>query len=94
VLSDRDRQVLAAMERSLAAQDLAQETHPDLDTPGPARDRRGSRWAGVVGGVLAGVVAPVVVLATVPAIPAVLIVIVLALVGRVVAMCAVDDSRT
>jgi hypothetical protein len=93
VLSDRDRQVLAAMERSLAAQDLAPEPPvDDRDASGPPHSRRGSRWVGVVGGVLAGVVAPVVVLATVPAIPAVLIAIVLALVGRVVAMCAVDDG--
>ena len=93
VLSDRDRQVLAAMERSLAAHHLAPE--PPLEgRDAPARRHRGSRWVGVVGGVLAGVVAPLVVLATVPTLPAVMIVIVLALVGRVVAMCAVDDSRS
>jgi hypothetical protein len=88
--------VLAAMERSLAAQDLAPEPPlRDGAAPDPARGRYGSRWVGVVGGVVVGVVAPVVVLATVPTLPAVLIVIVLALVGRVVAMCAVDDrSRT
>ena len=91
VLSDRDRQVLAAMERSLAAQDPAPESPLDRDAPGTPGGGRGSRWVGVVRGVLAGVVAPVVVLTTVPAIPAVVIVIVLALVGRVVAMCAVDD---
>ncbi|MFC5063347.1 DUF3040 domain-containing protein [Actinomycetospora atypica] len=93
MLSDRDRQVLAAMERALAAQDLAPE--PPLDereAPHPSRSRHDSRWVGVAAGVLAGVVAPVVVLATVPTLPAVLIVIVLALVGRVVAMCGVDDG--
>ena len=94
MLSDRDLQVLAAMERSLAAQDLAPEPPLGLtgDAPGQDSDRRSARWVGVVGGVLAGVVAPVVVLATVPTLPAVVIVIVLALVGRVVAMCAVDDG--
>jgi hypothetical protein len=39
-------------------------------------------------------VAPVVVLVTVPALPAVMIVIVLALLGRVVAMCGADDSSS
>lgn len=93
MLSDRDRQVLAAMERSLTAQDLAPER--PLDSPEPPharRSRHDSRWVGVVAGVLAGVVVPVIVLATVPTLPAVLIVIVLALVGRVVAMCGWDDG--
>jgi predicted lipid-binding transport protein (Tim44 family) len=95
VLSEWDRQVLAAMERSLAAQDPAPAARvDDRAAPGPARRRRGSRWAGVVGGVLAGLVAPVVVLVTVPALPAVMIVIVLALLGRVVAMCGADDSSS
>lgn len=94
MLSDRDRQVLDAMERSLAAQDLTPE--PPLDgreAVRPPRSRHDSRWVGLVAGVLAGVVGPVVVLVTVPTLPAVLIVIVLALVGRVVAMCGLDDSR-
>jgi hypothetical protein len=85
VLSDRDQQALAAIERRLVAQD------PALAARFGHR-RRGPRWPGVVGGVLAGVVAPLVVLVTVPTLPAVVIVIVLALVGRVAAMGGADDA--
>jgi hypothetical protein len=92
VLSDRDQQLLAVIGQGLAEEDpaLAQQLG-HRSAPGPTGGRRGSRWPGVLTGVLAGVVAPVVVLATMPTLPAVLIVIVLALVGRVAAMCTVDD---
>jgi DUF3040 family protein len=85
VLSDRDQQALAAIERRLVAQDPALAERL-------GHRRRGPRWPGVVGGVLAGVVAPVIVLATVPTLPAAVIVIVLALVGRVAAMGGADDA--